>query len=579
MRSNFANSTAFGQHAEIASQLLSTANGAPALDLTTVSFPSGSNKSFRFQVKEPSQNHQYRKELHIVKEAFNQALLQSAEYQQWLKQYATVDRAIEALRRPGGPDAENFELIVYNLDGAERLNAQIGFKLSRVIGKDVKGMLQKAKVADDRELLKQVAKIALSAIQNDIHYESDVKNPVTTQTLIVEMHKKGLYRHSAQIVEVALKNNFELKPETILSTLSLCGKSIDRPGHVTLYAELAKAALQSGLLDIRDPRVSRVFDVVLAQLGSPEVLDNPARDRFAGDKGLVEVSARLRKATEVALLVVESGLRFESERDEERINMLVRGALTGAMGITAQSLKLVSPGEYHYHAAVDKYFALDIQYPRLSTQRAGQVDLPARAQELICGALEIAHRALECKKSTFTSEGDELEVVPHYALQGSTINTLLKAVHDSGMQVDSYTASLMGSLVEKSIAVPQISAKLHSRQLALGILSMTRSESPVAQYEAIRTLAGALRAGFGFSRELIEQVYEANHVVPAFDEAGVRDLERLEQIVFRPPASVAKNRSEKPQNGMPRTDLKGGLGARPIGKYILPGEIPSLVTN
>lgn len=573
MRSNFTTSTVFGQHAEIASQLLSPGAGVPALDLTTVSFPASSDKSFRFQVKEPSnKQHLYREQLHIVREAFTDALLHSKEYQQWVKKYATVDRAVDALRRA---DAESFELVAYNLQGVERTNAQLGFTLSRVVGRTVKGMLRAAKEADDRELLAKVSKITLSAIQNDIHYEVDTKNPITTQTLIVEMHKKGLYRQSAQIVEAALKSNFVLKPETILSTLSLCGKSIARPGHVALYAQLAKTALQSGLLDPEDSRVTRVFDVVLAQLGSPEVLNNPTRDRFAGEKGLIEVSDRLRKATEVALLVVESGLRFETERDEARMNMLIRGALTGAMGITAQCLKLVSPGERQYHSAVDKYYELDVQYPWFNSQRASEVDLPGRAQELICNALELAHRALECKKSTYTPDGDTLEVVQHYALKGSTVNTLLKAIHDSGMQVDSYTASLMGSLIEKSFAVPEISAKLHSRQLALGILSMTRSESPVAQYEAIRILAGGLRAGFGFSKDLIVQVHAANQVVSAFDESGLRDLERLERIVFKPSASVLKSRTQLPQNGRPRSELKGGLGARPLSnKYILPGEIP-----
>ncbi|MCB0336686.1 MAG: hypothetical protein KDD62_10285, partial [Bdellovibrionales bacterium] len=264
-------------------------------------------------------------------------------------------------------DGRAFEAAMYCLP-PEQIDRLRGFKnFPKAIHRVINNLLDDFAYVGERAGLFSAYHLATTALE--FGFAWDKRNGSNTNYLIENLIKQRQGSFAARLVTLSIQNGLRLPERLILSSLVVAAKEARRPTHLMNYAHLALVAAERGMINFADPKVNRVYDVVLALLGTPSNLGSRVNQVYEDKSDIIDLGRRLKLAGEIGIAALEGGVRFDVQRSERRINMLARALVTG-------SAKLDCTAEYLERRHKDGYLSrtkvreLQKEY-RIGTQSFG----------------------------------------------------------------------------------------------------------------------------------------------------------------------------------------------------------------
>lgn len=289
--------------------------------------------------------------------------------------------------------------------------------------------------------------LAIACLGNGIGFEPDVKDPITTNTVICTAQKIDTWK-AVELSMLALDRNFKINPTILFCTIVDADEKLTDEDKVTKLARLAR--LSANLVDMKDPDCIGTYNVLLAKFG------DPTPDRDVEDYGLSFRAHRVKKGIEVVKKLLDKGIRFDLEDKETRLrlNNFVRGVRTVA-------------------------------------------------EELSHSEVDTKNESLKLMKEVF-----ELmtECIGEYEIKGETVNSSFSSLFTNQIPLDNDLLKLLDSAFQKAVDLKQIRIHLNSTTMNVLLKYIIDSNCEDRFNVAERIINKANGYGYKFHDEIISRV-------------------------------------------------------------------------
>lgn len=354
--------------------------------------------------------------------------------------------------------------------------------------------------------------LAIACLKNRVPFEPDLKEPVTTNTIICTAQKIDTWK-AVELSMLALDRNFKIDPTIIFCTIVDADEKLTDVDKVTKLARLARLA--ANLVDVKDSTCIGTYNVLLAKFG------DPTPDRDVEDYGLSFRAHRVKKGIEIVKKLLDKGIRFDLEDKETRLrlNNFVRGVRTVAE--------------------------------------------------------ELAHSEIDTKKESLKlmNEAFQLmaECIGEYEIKGETVNSSFSSLFTNQIPLDGELLKSLESVFQKAIDLKQIRIHLNSTTMNVLVKYILESNCEDRFSMAGRMINKANSYGFKFHDEIISRVNQGLGIdcTPVAENKGFRLKQKLhkeksdEEMNGLVPLRIMRAffPDYVPDNSRFNSGLKGGLGS------------------
>lgn len=350
---------------------------------------------------------------------------------------------------------------------------------------DVLARTKISAVNEDRELISEIAK-ALNQVKEsnpkiareleDISHACGLRIPTVfavDQNEVVGLQKTNPQRAVETILD-ALDKHYSYPKPLIKITIEKGLKSSRDKVEFYRCVDLLTKALEKDLLDFNDQWAQTSFDFMLCHLGDP--LNSRSQVEF----NLLDDYKKMLVVIALANSVINNKLKFNTDRTEGRMNLVIRSIKT-----VAKSL-----GDLHKKLSSDANSFLECTRS-ISPRELTDYDLGVESKYLFKQSLLLLARALD-----------------DYTIKGQTVNSLISDLTNNKFDFDLQSLTALSDALRKSLSQESIKKEVYVRTLetaALDLLSPGRVDED--NYMAAVTISAlSLANGIGITSRTLDQI-------------------------------------------------------------------------